>query len=296
MHHLHLSKWTMIGILGGLSLVIVIFGKHGREERPKKAAMNKALVPVLALAGVLATACGRASHSTTSTRTAAPSPSPGVSSPAMSPPFRIKAVKCGRFTTAERNRFSTTARAGLIFRYRNVSNSYTGSPSLTVNFRRGNTVLGSNVNGGADTPDIGPGQNALAEVDAVNGSGAIHFTSCDLISYVLFSGGGPFRVAKSVHVRKPKPSPAPSPTTVAVTFGCKVLQDTSTGAEQFEVTTNGGTYSGIIVVSFYDYAGSGHIFPSTTVQGATPYGSWQPVPAADIGASAEPTGCVASAG
>ena len=69
-------------------------------------------------------------------------------------------------------------------------------------------------------------------------------------------------------------------------FGCNVLQ-TGGGQEEFNVTTTGGaTYSGPVNVSFYDYPGSGHIFPPTSVQGATPVGSWQPVPAADIGASA----------
>ncbi len=88
------------------------------------------------------------------------------------------------------------------------------------------------------------------------------------------------------------PSAAPAP---AVSFGCKVLQ-TNTG-EEFNVTTvGGGSYSGPIYVSFYDYAGSGDVFPGTSVNGATPGGTWRPVPAADMGASAEPTGCTASGG
>ena len=88
------------------------------------------------------------------------------------------------------------------------------------------------------------------------------------------------------------PSAAPAP---AVSFGCKVLQ-TNTG-EEFNVTTvGGGSYSGTIYVSFYDYVGSGDVFPGTTVDDATPVGTWYPVPAAGIGASAEQTGCTASAG
>lgn len=95
--------------------------------------------------------------------------------------------------------------------------------------------------------------------------------------------------------RQPPPSPA-SPAAPAVAFGCKVLQ-TGAGQEEFNVTTTGGaTYSGTVNVSFYDYPGSGHIFPPTSVQGAAPVGAWQPVPAADIGASARPSGCIASAG
>jgi hypothetical protein len=96
--------------------------------------------------------------------------------------------------------------------------------------------------------------------------------------------------------RQPPPPPA-SPAAPAVAFGCNILQTGSGGQEEFNVTTTGGgTYSGTVNVSFYDYPGSGHIFPPTSVQGATPVGSWQPVPAADIGASAEPSGCIANAG
>ena len=100
-----------------------------------------------------------------------------------------------------------------------------------------------------------------------------------------------------LHAPSPKPSTtaSPSPPAPAISFACKILR-TNTG-EQFNVTTvGGGSYNGTIYVSFYDYAGSGHVFPETTVHGATPVGTWRPVPAADIGASAEPSGCTASAG
>jgi hypothetical protein len=89
-----------------------------------------------------------------------------------------------------------------------------------------------------------------------------------------------------------EPSASPVP---VVSFGCKVLQ-TNTG-EEFNVTTvGGGSYSGTVYVSFHDYAGSGDVFPGTTVVGATPVGAWHQMPAADIGASAEPSGCTASTG
>jgi serine/threonine protein kinase len=91
-----------------------------------------------------------------------------------------------------------------------------------------------------------------------------------------------------------RPLAPPAAGTPAIAFGCKVLQ-TGT-SEIFNVSTVGGsTYNGTINVSFYDYAGSGHIFPGTTVYGTTPVGTWRPVPAADIGASAEPSGCIAAA-
>ena len=92
--------------------------------------------------------------------------------------------------------------------------------------------------------------------------------------------------------RQAAPSSSPAP---AVSFGCKVLQ--SNTSEEFNVTTvGGGSYQGTVYISFYDYAGSGDVFPGTAVNGATPVGAWRQVPAADIGASAEPSGCIASAG
>jgi hypothetical protein len=64
--------------------------------------------------------------------------------------------------------------------------------------------------------------------------------------------------------------PSPSVTTagssrtasaVAVSFACKV-EETGAGAEEYEVSTEGGAaYNGGVEVSFYDYAGSGDIFP-----------------------------------
>jgi hypothetical protein len=89
----------------------------------------------------------------------------------------------------------------------------------------------------------------------------------------------------------PHASASPGPATA---FACKVLQ---TGAsEEFDVTTGGGSYQGTVYVSFYGPTGSGQVFPNTTVNGATPTAAWHQVPAADIGASAEPIGCTASAG
>lgn len=79
------------------------------------------------------------------------------------------------------------------------------------------------------------------------------------------------------HHTAPTSPAAPGP---AVAFGCKILQ-TGPGQLEFNVTTTGGgSYYGTVYVSFYDYAGSGDTFPPTSVQGATPVGSWQPVPAA----------------
>jgi hypothetical protein len=94
---------------------------------------------------------------------------------------------------------------------------------------------------------------------------------------------------------RPAAASPPSQRT-SVSFACNVLQAAS-GQEVFHVsTTGGGTYSGTVDINFYDYPNSSHIFPPTTVTGATPAGAWYTVPSADIGASAEPVGCTASAG
>jgi serine/threonine protein kinase len=106
------------------------------------------------------------------------------------------------------------------------------------------------------------------------------------------------RIVHPVRHRTTPPAASASPAGPgpAVAFGCKVLQ-TGPGQEEFNVTTTGGaTYNGTVAIMFYDYPGSGDTFPPTSVQGATPNASWYPVPAADIGASAEPSGCIASAG
>lgn len=88
-----------------------------------------------------------------------------------------------------------------------------------------------------------------------------------------------------------KPPASPVPT---ARLACKVLQ--TNNGEQFNVdTVGGGTYRGTVYVSFYGPVGSGEVFPNTTVNGATAVGAWHKVPAADIGASAEPVSCTASA-
>ena len=105
----------------------------------------------------------------------------------------------------------------------------------------------------------------------------------------LNTTGYQFRVVYRVkHRKKHHVAPAsPAAAAPAVAFGCEILQ-TGPGQLEFNVTTTGGaTSDGTVYVSFYDYPGSGDTFPPTTVQGATPVGAWNPVPAADIGASAE---------
>jgi hypothetical protein len=108
------------------------------------------------------------------------------------------------------------------------------------------------------------------------------------------------RTARPPAARSASASPSPSAAVAAgaVTFACKVEQ-TGAGGEEFEVTANGGAaYSGTVKVSFYDYAGSGDVFAPAWLPGTAPAGSaanWHPVPSGDIGASAEPSGCIAQA-
>jgi hypothetical protein len=85
---------------------------------------------------------------------------------------------------------------------------------------------------------------------------------------------------------------------------CKVEEDSSGGALEYTAqatVTSGSAYVGNVSVSFYSSV-PGQIFPDTelspdtTVTSDRPWIIWQPVPAADIGASAEPVGCTASGG
>lgn len=158
------------------------------------------LVPVLAAA----VGCSAQAASPPATPAANPAVSPAppaqaastpkttgnitVEAPAGTPPgpFKIKPLHCGRFSKAQRARFGTTAKGGLVYRFANVSAGMAGSPSLTVNFTTGSDVAGSNVTG-SDT-SVGPGQSAEGEVDALNGSGGnLHFTGCDLTEYAVQS-------------------------------------------------------------------------------------------------------------
>jgi hypothetical protein len=102
-----------------------------------------------------------------------------------------------------------------------------------------------------------------------------------------------------IHTFQPSPrASSEAAVASAVSFACKVEQ-ASGGGEEYEVTAmNGAAYTGTVQVSFYDYAGSGDIFPPVSLPGTAAAGSaanWHPMPAADIGASAEPSGCVARA-
>ena len=92
---------------------------------------------------------------------------------------------------------------------------------------------------------------------------------------------------------------SPASPTQATSFACKVLllDAQTSSSEEFAVTTAGGSsYVGTVTVNFYGTPGSGEVFPATTVDGATDAAVWHQVPAADIGASAEPITCSASAG
>jgi hypothetical protein len=122
-----------------------------------------------------------------------------------------------------------------------------------------------------------------------------------LVSPSSYTGAlpGPTRTRTINQISHQKTSlaspPASQPAVTA--FGCKILQIGSLGQEEFQVfPVDNITYNGVVNVSFYDYAGSGHTFPGTSLQGVSATPSWNPVPGADIGASAEPSGCIASAG
>lgn len=102
-------------------------------------------------------------------------------------------------------------------------------------------------------------------------------------------------VTASPSATPPANSTAPTSAAVAPTVKlfCKVLD--SNGLE-YSVSTDGSTYNGSITVHFQDYPNSGHTFPTTQVTGATASGHWRAVPDEDIGGSAQPTTCTATAG
>lgn len=81
-------------------------------------------------------------------------------------------------------------------------------------------------------------------------------------------------------------------------FRCTVTPGTG-GQETYQVdTASGAAYAGLVEVTFHDYAGSGHIFPPARLRGVAAAGSAansHAVPAADIGAAAAPSGCIARA-
>lgn len=113
----------------------------------------------------------------------------------------------------------------------------------------------------------------------------------------------PASTQAAVPPRKAAPAPVVTAPAQAASLFCKVEQDSS-GLEYSAQATvaSGSAYVGNVSVSFYDHPGSGRIFPGTelspdtTVTPSRPWITWQPVPVADVGASAEPAGCTASAG
>lgn len=113
---------------------------------------------------------------------------------------------------------------------------------------------------------------------------------------------------KTTPARKTSPEPEPAASTTApvqpASLFCKVERDSSSGALEYSAqatVTSGSVYVGNVSVSFYSSV-PGQIFPGTelspdtTVTPDRPWVIWQPVPAADIGASGEPVGCTASEG
>jgi hypothetical protein len=229
-----------------------------------KAAAGAAIVAMVTVAG-----CSSMPHSAPITATAAPTPAPATSSPPPPPLLTGSA-----WVTRRHPRTGT--KVGVL-----VSTAPGARITVVAHFRAG-------------------GRKKTARADTA-GQHTFWFsvgTAAPGVRVRVDVGVSAYGQMRSVRVWfTPRPPPQPTgPAAPAVAFGCNVLQ-TGAGQEEFKVTTTGGgSYSGTVDVSFYDYPGSGHIFPPTTVQGATPVGSWQPVPGADIGASAEPSGCIASRG
>jgi hypothetical protein len=104
-------------------------------------------------------------------------------------PFTITPLYCGKLTAAQQQQFGTTAAGGLIYRYVNGSAATNGDPKLYVAFNDGAAVAGENY--GGNLPDIGAGQSAEGEVDAVGITNQdLNFTSCEVMSYALVTSSG----------------------------------------------------------------------------------------------------------
>lgn len=107
-------------------------------------------------------------------------------------PFRIVARYCGVFTAAQRAKYGTSAKGGLIYTYTDTSGKVTGAPNLSVDFLHDGTVAGSGFP--ANLTSVRPGHSATGEVDAVDANGgALTFTGCELVSYAVMTSasGGP---------------------------------------------------------------------------------------------------------
>lgn len=104
-------------------------------------------------------------------------------------PFRIVGRYCGVFTAAQRARYGTTARGGLVYTYTDTSATVTGAPNLSAEFLRDGTVAGSGFP--ATLTSVRPGHSATGEVDAVDAGGRpLAFTGCELVSYTVVTGAG----------------------------------------------------------------------------------------------------------
>lgn len=260
-----------------------------------------------AFAALLAAGCGSSQPATTAQSQAASRPAP-TASHTLAPrsladaPFKVKVVRCGWLTHPQYLENDRDSHYGMVVVLTNRGQR-TLEANLDVEFLKGRHLVdGDNITAPWHALQPGESEREIASIKASSGAGH-RGDSCqveDLNVYVPGSSAtlGTYYPATRMVTRyhhRPRSSPPPAPSAPAVSLGCKVLQ-TGSGGEEFNVTTvGGGSYSGAINVSFYGPAGSGEVFPGTSVQGATPVGHWYPVPAADIGASAEPVGCVASA-
>lgn len=131
---------------------------------------------------------------------------------------------------------------------------------------------------------------AVLVIVAASGGAALYVTA----GHVTAGRAGSSGTTPASH---PAASPALPP--AAVTFACKVESGVLGNGLDYEVTAQGGAaYGGTVNVDFYDYLGTGDKFAPISLDGTAVLGSpanWHRVPAADIGASAEPSGCTANA-
>lgn len=105
-------------------------------------------------------------------------------------PFSVVPVSCGPLSRAQQRQFRTSAVTGLVYKFTNESQSFTGSLSLGVRFTTGSALVGSGTTG--TERQLAPGQSGQGEADAVSPSGAPleTFTGCQLTAYGITAPGG----------------------------------------------------------------------------------------------------------
>jgi len=137
---------------------------------------------LLALPALLLAACGSSSPAAPAGN---PAPAPSASTPAQGP-FTVTTDHCGKLTHAQRVRFSTNAKSGLLITVTDRSGGARAIPfSVQAQFEHGSVLDGTNTTGVA--PALTQGQSERLEMDSPPGAGP--GDTCKIIAYTVFQPG-----------------------------------------------------------------------------------------------------------